>query len=67
LNVVFIKEYNNVIIIRNVSRAANYHIRMISEGSCDTDADASNDAENSFLHHMNELHFKMYLNRKQLF
>jgi len=30
----------------NVSWAANQHIRMISEGSCDTE-DWSNDAENS--------------------
>ncbi len=34
----------------NVSRAANQYIRMISEGSCDTE-DWSNDAENSALHH----------------
>ncbi len=39
--------------------AANQHIRMISEGSCDTE-DWSNDAENSTLHQKNELHFKMY-------
>ena len=32
----------------NVSWAANQHIRMISEGSCDTE-DWSNDAENSAL------------------
>ncbi len=41
------------------------HIRMISKGSCDTE-DWSNDAENSALHHRNKLHFKIYLNRKQL-
>ncbi len=29
---------------------------MISEASCDTE-DWSNDAENTALHHMNELHF----------
>ncbi len=29
---------------------------MISEASCDTE-DWSNDAENSALHHRNELHF----------
>ncbi len=34
--------------IRNVSCAANQYIRMISEGSCDTE-DWSNDAENSAL------------------
>ncbi len=54
------------IIIRNVSWAANQHIRMISEGSCDTE-DWSNDAENSVLLHKNKLHFKIYSNRKQLF
>ena len=32
----------------NVSCASNHHIRMISEGSCDTE-DWSNDAENSAL------------------
>ncbi len=37
-----------MIIIINVSLAANQHIRMISEGSCDTE-DWSNDAENSVL------------------
>ncbi len=35
------------------------HIRMISEGSCDTE-DWSNDAENSALHHRNKLYFKVY-------
>ncbi len=35
-----------LMIIRNVSWAANQHIRMISEGSCDSE-DWSNDAENS--------------------
>ncbi len=38
------------------SWAANRHIDMISEGSCDTE-DFSNDAENSALHHRNKLHF----------
>jgi len=36
--------------------AINQHIRMISEGSCDTE-DWSNDAENS-CHSMNKIHFK---------
>ncbi len=36
------------LIIRNVSWAANQHIRKISEGSCDTE-DWSDDAENSAL------------------
>ncbi len=39
----------------------NQHIRMISEGSCDTE-DWSNNAENTALHHRNKLHFKMYSN-----
>jgi len=43
------------------SWAANQHIRMISEGSCDTE-DWSNDAENSALHHRNKLQCKMYSN-----
>ncbi len=42
------------IIIRNVSWAANEHIRMISEGSRDTE-DCSNDAENSALHYIKYL------------
>ncbi len=37
----------------------NQHIRMISEGSCDTE-DWSNDAEKSDLIHRNELYFKVY-------
>ena len=37
-----------LLIIRNVYWAENPHIRMISEGSCDTE-DWSNDAENSAL------------------
>ncbi len=48
------------------SWAANQHIRMIYEGSCDTE-DWSNDAKNSDLHHRNKLHFKTYSDRKQLF
>ncbi len=35
------------------------HIRVISEGSCDTE-DWSNDAENSSLPHRNKLHFRIY-------
>ncbi len=37
-----------VILFRSVSWAADQHIRMISEGSCDTE-DWRNDAENSAL------------------
>ncbi len=43
--------------IENVSWAPNQHIRMISEGSCDTE-DWSNDAENSALHYRNKWHLK---------
>jgi len=45
---------------------SNQHIRIISEGSCDTE-DWNNDAENSALHHRNTLYFKIHLNRKHLF
>ncbi len=38
--------FNTVIIIRKLSWAANLHIRMISEGSCDIEH-WSSDAENS--------------------
>ncbi len=37
----------------------NQHIRMISEGSCDTE-DWSNNDKNSALLHRNKLHFKVY-------
>ncbi len=40
--------FSALIIIRNVSWAANQHIRMISEESCETE-DWSNDAENTAL------------------
>ncbi len=40
--------FSILMIIRNVSWAQNQYIRMISEGSCDTE-DWSNDAENSAL------------------
>ncbi len=39
------------------------HIRMISEGSCDTE-DLSTDAEHSALRHRNKLHFKIILANK---
>ncbi len=38
----------NIDEIKNVTWAVNQHIKMISEGSCDTE-DWSNDAENSAL------------------
>jgi len=42
------QRFSTLIIIRNVSWASNPHIRVISEGSCDTE-DWSNDAENTTL------------------
>ncbi len=42
------QQFSTLIIIRNVSWAANQYIRMISEESCDTE-DWSNDAENTAL------------------
>ncbi len=47
-----------LIIFRNVSGAANHPIRMISEGSCDSE-DWSNGAENSAL----PSHFKLYIQK----
>ncbi len=55
--------YSTLIIIRNVSWAANQNV---SEGSHNT-KDWSNDAVNSALHHMNQLHFKVYTSRRPLF
>ncbi len=55
--------FSTQIIIRNVSSESDQYIRMISEGSCDTE-DWSNDAENSAAHHRNKLHFNIYYNRK---
>jgi len=51
--------FSTLIIVRNVSCASNHQIRMISEGSCNTE-DWSTDAENVVLHHRNKLHFKIY-------
>ncbi len=51
--------FQTLMIIWNVSWAVNQHVRMISEGSCDT-GDGNNDAEKSALHHRNKLYFKMY-------
>ncbi len=42
--------YSSKIIESLKTLMINQHIRMISEGSCDTE-DWSNDAENSALHH----------------
>ncbi len=51
--------FSTLIIIRNVSWAANQHIRMISEGSCDTETKVI-DAENLALHHRNKSHLKIF-------
>ncbi len=66
LSIKILQVFSTVIIIINIYWAANQHIIMISEGSCDTE-DLSNDAENTVLHHRNKLHFKMYLISKPLF
>jgi len=42
-----------LITIQNVSWAANQHIKMLSEGSCDTGGWSKD-------HHRNKLHFKIY-------
>ncbi len=42
------KQFSALMKIRNVSWGPNQYIRMISEGSCDTE-DWSNDAENTAL------------------
>jgi len=56
--------FSTLIIIIKVYRAANQHIRMISEGSCDTE-DWTRCWKFSF-DHGNKLHFKVSKNRKQL-
>ncbi len=59
----FFSNYNNEAIINNW--ASNQPIRMISEGSCDTE-DWSTDAENSALPSQ-EFTFKIYSNQKIVF
>ncbi len=55
------QQFSTFIIIRNVSWAANQHIRMISEGSCDTE-DWSNDDENSaFITEINNRYILLYI------
>ncbi len=51
-----------LIIIRNIYWTENQHIRMISEGSCDTE-----DWVMMLKIHSSKLHFEIYLHRKQLF
>ncbi len=55
--------FSALIIIKKYSRAPNQHIRMISEGSCDTE-DWRIDAENSALQHGYKLFKNIF---KQLF
>ncbi len=50
----------------NIYKAANQHIKMVSEELWDT-KDWRNDAENSALYHRNKLYFKIYYDRKLLF
>ncbi len=58
--------FSTLLIIINVSWAADQHNRMISEGSCDTE-DWSNVAENSALNQKNKLHFKNIFKQKILY
>ncbi len=56
---------NRIISINTTSksvRAANQHITVISEGSCDTEDMM---LKIQLFHHTNKLHFKMYYDRKQ--
>uniref|UniRef100_A0A673JLY9 SEC63 domain-containing protein n=1 Tax=Sinocyclocheilus rhinocerous TaxID=307959 RepID=A0A673JLY9_9TELE len=57
---------SSLLTLPHIQKQDLYHIRMISEGSCDTE-DCSDDAENAALHHTNKLHFKIYSNRKHSF
>ncbi len=52
-----INQYNlyQSLIIRNVTSEPNQHIKMISEGSCDTEHLSNNAA----LHHRNKLDWKL--------
>ncbi len=61
-----IKSSKLSLIIINVSWAANQYIKIISEGSCNTE-DWRMPAENSALITENKLYFKIYSNIKQLF
>ncbi len=56
---------SQLFIIENNNKkwAANQCIRMISEGSCDTE-DRSNDAEILALHHRNKLYFNVLIMSK---
>jgi len=66
VNRTFKKKSIYFIAIKQVSWASDHHIRVISEGSCDTE-DWSNDAKKYNCDHRNKLHFKIYSDRKHLF
>jgi len=51
---------STLLIINLISPASNQHIRMISEGLCDTLKTEVMAAENSVCHNRNKIHFKMY-------
>ncbi len=53
LNFLFMKKSWKKVVPQNY-KAAQLHIRVISEGSCDTE-DWSNDTEKFDLHHKNKL------------
>ncbi len=68
LNSVFLhvsvqKLFSTLIIMQKCFFSSNQHIRMISEGSCDSE-DWSNDAENTALVYWNKLHFNIFSHRK---
>ncbi len=54
----WLKKWFNIDDNKNVSWSANHHIRLISEGSCDTE-DWSNDAENTALN--TKIYYILYL------
>ncbi len=54
-----VKQHNNIDNNQKCFLSSISHIRLISEGSCDTEG-WSNDAENSALHHRNKLHITIY-------
>ncbi len=57
--------FSTLMIIINVSGAANQHIRMISEGSRDTEESVETGVmmlKIQLYHHMNKLYFKIYSN-----
>ncbi len=58
----FLLHFKNAVLLKFllIKVAQEHHIRMISEGSCDT-KDWSNNAENPALHHSNKLHSKIHL------